>query len=224
MKSKLITSLIGAALVSAGSAYATPQLVLYDGTHTQIIVDNQTGDVLNTTLGAVEYSGPWNGFTITVDTGETKPIIGTATDPQLDLNFTVTSPGAGSLWIYFSETGFTANGTLFDSIGGTVAGGGTVTDIVGIGTDFQNLASVARIGPLSATLPNGGYSSSTTGAVNLTANDQLWIGVQVVFGNGGGVTSGNKNVSLELPDGGATVMLLGAALSALGLFRKKLIA
>jgi hypothetical protein len=72
-----------------------------------------------------------------------------------------------------------------------------------------------------------GYTAISTFALNLHAGDV--VDFMVLNGPTGPGLNNPAGLlvdvtSTNLPDGGATVMLLGAALSAMGLFRKKLIA
>jgi len=73
----------------------------------------------------------------------------------------------------------------------------------------------------------GNGTLTGTGAVNYDPTPGVW---SFTISNPSGQTSANMSFTFQnsqtavIPDGGATVMLLGAALSAMGLFRKKLIA
>ncbi len=66
------------------------------------------------------------------------------------------------------------------------------------------------------------FFQTTTGGNNI---DDPTVGAFTLTATGEGVTFGfTAGNNTNIPDGGATVMLLGAALSAMGLLRRKLIA
>jgi len=150
-----------------------------------------------------------NGYSLVVNTAQSKPVIGTATSPQLDLNFTVTSgPTAnpvvpsptGSIFLYVSDTDFLTGGLFNMSIGGTNSGGsGSVIASAWGGTDNNNPASMANlfgtVGPLT------GSAFAQTGSTNLnpTVNPfSIMLGVQVTRTTAG-TTTGDFNISHVSP-------------------------
>ena len=74
---------------------------------TCIVQDNGVGDSF-AGAGAINFAGAAFGYTFLVNTSQSKPMVGSATAPQLDLNFTATSNGtAGNVFLYASDIGFT---------------------------------------------------------------------------------------------------------------------
>src|SRR5678815_3882653 len=57
-----------------------------------IVQDNGAGDSF-AGAGAINFTAAAFGYTFLVNTSQSKPMLGSATDPQLDLNFTATSNG-----------------------------------------------------------------------------------------------------------------------------------
>ena len=89
-----------------------------------IVQDNGAGDSF-AGAGAINFTGAAFGYTFLVNTSQSKPMVGSAAAPQLDLNFTATSNGtAGNVFLYASDTGFTlASGSALLTLGGTNSGG-----------------------------------------------------------------------------------------------------
>jgi len=120
----LFTLMIG---LFAVQAHAGMMLTLYDGTNTVSVADGGISD-LNPLVGVITYIGSIGTWTTNVTTGLSKPVIGSVTDPQMDLNTVdVTSAAGGNLWITLKDDGFSLpegwdSATLISSIGGTTQG------------------------------------------------------------------------------------------------------
>ena len=106
-------------------AQAAASLTLYDGVNPLItVVDNGPGDLIGVT-GAILLQtnvGVWN---LAISTAVTKPLMGSTTDPVMDLDITAVSSAAGSLRLVFSDNGFgPATGILNAIVTGHIASGG----------------------------------------------------------------------------------------------------
>ena len=207
MKNKLtLMAGVAAALVGlCATTQAGPVLTLSDGVNT-VSVNTPGGGGNYTYNGAV---GAWN---INVATGVSS---GTATLPQLDLNDVsyFSSGENNTLTITWTVDGLGPLGGNFNAeVGGTLSG---MTD------QFSMLLNGSQVGgtltyftsPFAGTLSGnataGGNDNSLTLKAVLTAKDGA---------------SSSFDYSVRVPDGGTTVLLLGAALSAIGLLRRKLAA
>src|SRR5207237_4667274 len=93
-----------------------------------------------------------------VNTANTKPMIGSATAPQIDLTFSATSgaASAANVFLYASDTDFVLNGGTFAlNLGGTNSNGsGSVQGRAWGGTSntefqFSGANLLASIGPLT---------------------------------------------------------------------------
>jgi PEP-CTERM motif len=175
------------------------------------VVDNSALDT-NPQTGVVQFSttSSINGYTVISNFSQSKPIIGSASAPQLDLNFGVTSGASptGSIWIYAADTDFTSGGPFLMSIGGTNSGGsGTVTSAAYGGN--INLPSISNllgtIGPLTGNPYSGTGSFTLTPTVNPFA---LTIGVEVTRTTAG-TTTGDFNVSAVPEPSTWAMMILG---------------
>jgi hypothetical protein len=247
---KNIISLVGgtaAALALASSAYANPTGTAQirwslDGGSTwnaTPVVDNGTGDNDNTIDGKINTSiGLGGGFTLNVSsTGNTKPLQGSASAPNMDLGVSGSgSAGGQTVIIEFTDTGFVSpSGSYHTTLGANNTGAIGTSMYTFIGTSAFDGASflggVPTGAPGSFIGPIGPLGDFDQGAVDGTApkNDPYSITIAEVFTLPG--NSDNKadvGISVDgrvtsVPDGGNTLMLLGSALSVLGLgaFRRK---
>jgi hypothetical protein len=119
--------------------------------------------------GGVTYIGSLDGWIVNVTTGLSKPILGSADSPMLDLSsVNVSSAGPGTLKIWLTDTGFTAiptMGSVLAEIGGTTLGG-TVsyeTYFDASNTAFGTANLLTSTGPFTS----GAYSGTASG--NLTS-------------------------------------------------------
>jgi hypothetical protein len=151
---KILTILGLGLLAGPMAASAVPTLTVSDGVNSVTVSDNSAGDV-NPIEGVVTlvWTAPNTLWTSTVSIGTTYPANGSASDPYMDLNAVVTSPGAGSLTITFSQSGFLpSSGTFNSDVGGTLNPNGSAT--------FSAMAaglSLTTLGPFSS---GGAFSGS----------------------------------------------------------------
>ncbi len=202
MKSKLIKFLIvGAVTTFVGSSVVvqaqTAALELISGATTIVVQDNGVADT-SPTIGDIQWNGSINGWTIVVTTGDSKPLLGSATSPQMDLSVTSATPGAAPLTVELTDTGF----------------GPTASALVNVANQNGTSAETASV---LADPSNTQFGGSPVTSVNLAAPYSLTI--KDVFTVG--TISADDRVS-TVPDGGMTVLLLGAALTALGLMKRRL--
>ncbi|NBP72986.1 MAG: hypothetical protein EBU57_07455, partial [Alphaproteobacteria bacterium] len=135
--------LIGLAALAASAvsvpAHAVPQLRLSDGINTVTVTDGGAGDI-NPLAGVVVFNGAIGDFSVNVTTGITKPLLGSPTDPVLDLNsIDVTGAAGGILTIEFTETDFLSGGP---TVNFSTEIGGVTADTV----QFEHFASAANTG------------------------------------------------------------------------------
>src|SRR3954471_15210385 len=125
MKSFLKVFAVSAGVIAlVGNATALPTLYLSDGVNSVTVVDGGVGDS-SPLAGVVTFNGSIGlNWTLNVTTGVSKPMLGSAKQPWMDLNsVNATSKGAGSLTIMLSDNGFgPASGKLTSKIGGTTQG------------------------------------------------------------------------------------------------------
>ena len=186
------------------SVQALPTLRLHDvGTDQTVTVAD--GSPLDSTAaaGAVTYNYSLGTFLINVTTGITYPILGSPTKPHLDLNsVNVSSPGAGSLEIMFSETGYSSSASLVQFLSHI---GGTVAYLKGSSVAFNLYASNSNMlfdtsTPVftSGKFGPGAFSSESLDAFSPTGPYSLTLKATITH-SGLGVSSFDYNVEVPEP-------------------------
>ena len=180
-----------------------------------IVTDNGAGDTIPGT-GAINFSVAAFGYSLVVNTSQSKPVIGSAATPQLDLTFTAT--GTGTIFLYAGDTDFIGPHSFLLTLGGTNSGGsGTVTGRAWGGSTNNALTFsplLASVGPLTGAAYSGSASGSYTPSVNPYS---LSIGVQIVRTTAG-TTTGDLNLSVPEP---ASMTLFGLGLMGAGLASRR---
>jgi hypothetical protein len=167
--------------------------------------------------GAISFSTSAFGYTILVNTSQSKPVVGSATAPQLDLTFAATSAGAaGNVFLYVSDTDFVSSGAFNFTIGGTNSGiDGSVTGRAWGGTSntalqFSGANLISALGPFTTTA----YSGNTAGSFSAAANPySLTIGTQISR-TAQGTSTGDLNLQVSAVPEPSTwaLMLMGPVL------------
>ena len=213
MTIKPMTKLAGALLVALASAHsvlAVPTLTLSSGSDSVTQTDND-GD------GMIEFFGTVGNFDLNFTIGLTKPMLGTAENPWLDVSSLNANTGlqGGTLTLRFEEDSFTGTPLwLQAAIGGT-------SDGSIIYNTYVNGALFSTTG----TLYGPAFSDVQSGLLTAPAPYKLTIEAIVTHAAGGQVSSFDaelKAVSgpVSVPDGGATALFLGVGLLGFAGFRR----
>jgi len=199
-----------------------------------LVQDNSALDTI-AAVGGISFSTSAFGYSLLVNTSQSKPIIGSATAPQLDLNFAATTgsgSAGGNVFLYASDTDFLGTGShpFTLSLGGTNSGGsGTVTGRAWGGTNntalsFSGANLFGTLGPLSGTSFGGPNVAEGTLTGNYTATVSpysLTIGV-AINRTTAGTTTGDLNLSstTTVPEP-ASMTLFGLGLMGFGVASRR---
>jgi hypothetical protein len=189
-----------------------------------IVQDNAAGDTLGA-LGAIGISTSAFGYSIAVDTVQSKPVLGSASAPQLDLTFTATTNSANpaSIFLYASDIDFTTGGSFLLGIGGTNSGdSGTVTGRAWGGTSDAALQfSGANLIRSSGALAGAVYSASAEGLFSPVVNPySLTIGV-AISRTSAGTSTGDLNLQVAAIPEPETYALMLAGIGVLGFVARR---
>ncbi len=211
MLKKISLSAVAMALASA-SAPASASMIaavcqdLTCSTSPIIVGDNQAGDTIPG-VGAINFSVAAFGYSLVVNTSQSKPVIGSAGLPQLDLNFTAT--GTGTIFLYVGDTDFTLDpGQFLLSLAETSSGTGpnSVTGRAWGGSTNNALTFSPLLGsiPLSGTAASGMLSGTYDPSVGPYS---LSLGVQISR-ESAGTTTGDLNFQTAVPEPATWAMML----------------
>lgn len=220
---------VAAAMAAASVASAVPTLRITDGVTTVTVEDNVGADSVPL-AGFVQYSsapGTFAGWSVIVSGGATKPLVGSSTKPQLDLNFQVVrtgGAGAGTLTICFSENGFNLASATPMQTGSGVTLGTTAANTAKVETFYAANNTVLNTGAGTVKLASQNYAgpgaSSQNTVANAAADPSIAFTIKLDLNIAQGeVASGDLHLfALGVPEGGSMVTFLGTALLALGAF------
>lgn len=195
---------LATAAMSVGGAFfalpaaAVPQIEISHGASTVVIADQGAGDI-NDLVGAVVFAGTVGDFFINVTTGVTKPVLGSAEVPRLDLNsINVSGPTGAVLTIRFTETDFSSPSgyaDIFSAIGGTTAGSVQYLTYASLTNDaFAEDILISDSGILS-----GPFVFSDMSTVAISGTYSLTT-VAIITHSGSGNQNSSFNAVVELPE------------------------
>jgi hypothetical protein len=177
-----------------------------------LVQDNTGGDSI-AMAGAISFSASAFGYTLEVNTSQSKPVVGSATAPQLDLSYVVTGAGPGSVFLYASDTDFLTGGQFTLALGGTNSGGsGSVQGRAWGGTSntefqFSGANLLSSLGPFTTT----SFAASASNSFAPTANPySLTIGT-TVSRTTAGTSTGDLNLQVSaIPEPSTWALMLMA--------------
>lgn len=214
---RLLLSLV-ACMVLAATSRADAILKLSDGTTTISVADGGIGDFRAET-GVVGFTGSIGVFNIQITVGTTKPAVGSATAPVLDLfNVSINSTGSGILTLEFTDHDFTTISPamgVYANIGGTT--GGTVGATVK-GDDGNATFGGSTLITLGAFGPGAFSASSSSALVGFSGPYSLTLGAKIEHTGPQQVSSFDLEVTVPEP---SSLAFLGSAVAILFLRRRR---
>jgi hypothetical protein len=216
--------LLAGAFTAIGAAKSEASFIAYicddqfcQGGNDSIVIDGGAGDSLAGTSGAIVSTYSFGNMTVLVNTSQSKPILGSATSPVMDLNFTVTSTGAGTgqVWMYASDTDFMSLGGFWGTYGGTASGS---TQQFGIFPGTSNTPLDLTKGITSGLVSGSPFGGTLLfGPAGVTPFSLTLMAY--VNRTAAGTTTGNFNVqpTPEL----SSMILLGSGLLAVGALARR---
>jgi hypothetical protein len=220
-------------LATASNIYAVPTLSFsVDGGAAVVCADGASCD-LSTTSGVVMVSNTFSGdYAVNITTGITKPVLPGATMDLNNVTITTLAPGAHTLQIMFSETGFTIPSTGAATSSGTASFGGTLQNLFGPSAStvsasayFSSSNTLFGLGTLigtSGTIPaTGAFASNFTGPGPSSGTFSLTQVLNLSTTGPGTVFSGDFSLAVN-PEPSSLVLMSSVLLFALAAARLKL--
>jgi len=207
-----LVSAIAFAAATAANAIPVLRLTTSNGS-TATVSDGGLGDA-SSQAGVVTFLSPLDGeWFVNVTTGLSKPVLGSPSTPELDLNSVNVSalPGAGWLDIELTDTGFTPTtaASFVAAIGGTTGGS------VSYKTYFDS--SNAEFGKETELTSIGGsglaFSGSDTSLLTSATLYSLTLLVRITHSGSPLVQVSSFDATLKVPEPG-TLLLFGAGILA----------
>ena len=203
-----------------GSANAEAAFIAYvcgtqncSGATDVMVTDNGTGD-LSSTTGAILIAGTYFGYDLVINTSQSKPLVGSTTQPQMDIGYTLTNSAgtAGDIWLYATDTNFTGQVSLLGNLNGNTSYSAYTIDASIWGGSSNNVGDISNLlislGPLST--PLSYIDSGSSGQIGSVVNPySLTLGLHL-FTNALGTTTGDLLMT-SVPEP-ASLLLLGLGL------------
>ncbi len=182
-----------------------------------IVTDGGAGDLAPGVAGNITFTGALGGFAFILNASQSKPALGSAASPVINIDYSGTSLGAASAYLYASDTDFTGVGMATVHSNASVPDPNITTTSYlyggnsNLNLDLSNL--LVTIGPVAADFDLNGIG----GPVGAVTPYSLTAGVLVSRASAGGV-SGDVTALVPEP---ASMALFGIGLVGAGFAGRK---
>lgn len=171
-----------------------------------IVTDGGAGD-LSPVAGSIVMVGTVDGFIVTLNNSTSKPLIA---QPSMDLNFSATTLTSGEIWMYATDTGFTAVSPLTGLLDGNSSSSGSITATIYGGCDNVEGTLSCPVSTAPQLLP-GSFNVGLVHPASIVNPYSMTLGVHIIA-TSPGITTGDF---LIVPEP-ASIVLLGMGLIGAG--------
>ena len=225
LTSGLAIAAMALAFVAVASTKADAALIAYicndavcSGGDDTIVLDNGTGDNFPGSLvtgqinaGAVNLGG----MTIVSNVSQSKPLIGSATSPSMDIAYQATSTGAGEVWLYASDTDFFGLHAASIVNSGNFSGTGSISSSLWGGVD--NFPELTPLICTTGTQTSSPFLGTCSGLFGGTGPYALVLGVHITR-TAGGTTTGDSLLTVPEP---ASMAVFGLGMLGYGMVARR---
>lgn len=213
----VLPTVLSFGLISHADAIPMLRLTTSDGASVTV-TDGGAGDLSGAADGVVIFSGGLGNWLWNIASGFSKPALGSAIAPQLDLNSVnlSSSGGAGTVNIWLTDTDFTAKPALTEmvaAIGGTTSGQITFRTFMDAGNAaFGTTTELTNLSGLSG----GAFAASAGGLLSSNNPYSLTMLVTITHWASSVPQISSFDATVRVPEPGMLV-LLGTGLLIAGI-------